>query len=155
MPILIELSPSEQKLCELIAQLRYESARGAGVRDQRIDTSGQMLDLNGFGAELAFCKAFNLYPDFTVGPRHGGYDVKTHKGTTVDVKCTKYENGHLVATKHKEKGQSDIYVLVVGEMPRYKIVGYLEEDLLLSESNLKDLGKGMGYAVSQDKLKPF
>lgn len=151
----IKLSDSEVKLCELISKLRYAAARSAGVKDQRIDDSGEFLDLNGFGAEPAFCKRYNLYPDFTVGARKGGFDVRTHKGATVDVKCTKYKTGHLVATAYKELGQSDIYVLITGVIPEYEIVGYATEAELLNDKNLKDLGHGKGFALSQEQLHKF
>lgn len=151
----VTLSPQEIAIVRYIAQKRYEAARSAGVKDQRLDTSSTVLDIEGFGAEMAFCKKFNFYPDFTVGARSGGFDVLTRKGAKVDIKYTQYQTGHLLATLKKKGTDTDIYVLVIGKLPNYTIVGYMAAEDLFKDENLKDMGHGVGYVASQEQLKPM
>ena len=148
----ITLNESEQAIAKFIGKSRYQSARTAGVKDQRLDSSGEMLDLNGFGAELAFCRLFNLYPDLAIGVRSGSSDAVTHKGTTVDVKTTRYQNGHILATLKKKVEDSDMYVMMIGDFPKYKFAGYIDAKDLLKKDNIKDLGHGKGYAVKISDL---
>ncbi len=151
----ITLTDEEQRICKWLAKERYKAARKAGVIDARLDTSGEFLDLNGLGAELIFCKMFNLYPDLSVGARSGGYDALTKKGYKVDVKTTKYQHGHLLATQKKKNEKTDIYVLMIGDFPTYRFAGFIDKEELFDEKNLKNLGHGTGYAVSQNQLKQY
>ena len=61
-----------------------------------------MTDLEGIGAELIYCKVNNLYPDLETDiyplPEE---DAITKQGLRVDVKSTKYPNGHLLAVLGK------------------------------------------------------
>jgi hypothetical protein len=152
---IVTLNHTEQLIVQFIAKQRFKSNRESGVKDRKVDQNTEMPDLNGFGAEMAFCKIFNLYPDFSIEPRKGTYDVLNKKGERVDIKTTKYRNGHLLALKTKTKKDCDIYILVVGEFPSYQIAGSISSEELLQETNIKDLGYGNTYAVSQDKLLPI
>ncbi len=63
----ISLNEAEQRLCQHIAKKRYEINRESGTFDaKKGGQSNEFVDLNGFGGEMAFCKAFNLYPDTEV-----------------------------------------------------------------------------------------
>ena len=50
---------------------------------------------------------------------------------------------------------SDVYVLLVGEMPTYRIAGYAMAEELINPATLTDLGYGPVYALPQDKLRRF
>jgi len=104
------------------------------------------------GAEIAFCKLYNIYPDLTITHRSGGYDCITCSGAKVDVKATIYFSGKLLAVINKHKSDADIYVLMVGKFPTYTWVGWAKAGDLLSDENIIDLGYGPTYALSQDKL---
>jgi len=109
------------------------------------------IDLNGAGGELAFCKAFNIYPELTYhGPDE--YDCITSNAHRIDVKTTRYIDGRLVCVRTKKLGNCDLYVLVTGKMPKYQIVGFATEEELINKTSLKDLGHGPSYVIERNDL---
>jgi len=150
----VTLTESEFRICRWLAAQRHSGARAAGVTDQQMGPqSAEQTDLDGIGGEFAFCKAANLYPDMTIGARAGGFDAQLH-GMSVDVKTTRYENGKLLATLGKSIASADIYVLVVGTIPEYRIAGWVHGVTLIHPRNIRDLGRGPGYALDQHDLLP-
>jgi hypothetical protein len=151
----ITLNKAEQKLATYLAKCRYANARANGIPDKKIGPqSNWQTDLEGIGAEIAYCKAMNLYPDLEITQ---GYtpteDCVTPHGDSVDVKTTKYRNGHLLATLKKAKKSCDLYALVVGSFPSYRIAGHMSHDELCRDDRIKDMGHGKGYAAPQDELE--
>jgi hypothetical protein len=71
------------------------------------------------------------------------------------VKVTAYPDGCLLANPSKKKHPSDIFALLIGEMPVYRIAGYAHAADLIHEDNLTDLGYGPVYAMDQSSLKQF
>lgn len=149
----VELTNVEQVVVKWLADQRYKSARAGGVTDAKMGPqSTENTDLEGLGAELAFCRLHNLYPDLTVGPRSGGVDC-TIGTMKVDVKTTKYKTGKLLATlKKKDEVEVDIYALMIGEFPKYTLVGWAWKDDLIQDENIGDLGYGKGYILEQKQL---
>jgi hypothetical protein len=151
----ITLSSNEQRLATFIAKMRYANARSNNVKDLKMgDQSNEQTDLEGFGAELAFCKLMNIYPDLET-ENYPSYDCMDCNGITYDVKSTIYPNGHLLATLKKKNNPPDKYVLCVGEFPEYKIVGEIGADEFLQDSNIGNLGKGPGFMLTQAELHPI
>lgn len=152
----ITLSENEQRLARFIGQKRYATARSNNVKNLKIgDQSNEEIDLEGFGAELAFCKLMNIYPDLETGDSLPNFDCVSRFGVTIDVKTTKHKTGHLLATLKKKNNPPDKYVLIIGEFPSYQIVGEIGADEFLQDSNIKSLGKGDGYVLSQAELQPL
>ena len=153
----ISLNSAEQILAKFLAKARYDNARSKGKPDLKMGgQSNWETDLEGIGGEIAACKHFGVYPDTEVDlitlPK---FDLVTKKGKRIDVKTTKYATGKLLATKKKQLGECDAYVLVVGEFPDYRLVGWATDEELLNDNNLVDLGHGEGYALTQDQLRKF
>jgi hypothetical protein len=150
----IELNEIEQTLAKLIGKKRYKTNRESSITNNRIGKqSDEATDLNGIGAEIAFCKYANLYPDYSLFPRKGGADCIDRKGNKIDVKTTTYKTGHLIAVGTTTKGNVNFYVLMVGDMPTYEYKGWCTEDDLLKEENLRDFGYGKpSYALPQESL---
>jgi len=153
----IILNECEQKLAKYLAVSRHSNARGKGKPNAKMgNQSDEETDLEGIAGELVVCKSLNLYPDTDIDlidlPK---YDLMTAKGSRVDVKTTKYLSGRMLATKKKKVDDCDIYVLVVGEFPAYRIAGWCKSEELLRPENLIDLGHGEGYALSQKDLRAF
>ena len=114
---MITLSDPEQLLATYVARKRYEYNRNTGTKNNKLGPqTDEFTDKEGIAAEIAFCKMMNLYPDLSTENRPP-HDAILKDGTTVDVKATKYRNGHLLATDSKGNSRSDIYVLMVGEFP--------------------------------------
>jgi len=149
------LNEAEKKLATFLAKERYRKNRERGVDDLKIGgQSCEFTDLQGIGAEIAFCKVHNIYPDMSLDD-YPDEDALMKDGRLADVKCTKYENGHLLCVTWKKNRNVDIYVLVVGEFPRYRIAGFKCAGELFDDSNIKDFGYGPSYAVSQSELERF
>ena len=83
------------------------------------------MDIQGVGAEIAFAKAYGLYPPFDIGIRSGSCDFVVN-GKTVDVKTSKHQNARLIVAPDKvnEDHSCDIYVLATGELPTFNFRGY-------------------------------
>jgi hypothetical protein len=152
---MIVLNNPEQKLATYIAKKRAENP--AEIEMRKGPQSEWEMEINGVGAEIAFCKVFNIYPNMAVDGPDDGIDCYLHDGTAVDVKSTTHENGHLVAGlwKKNAKKHPDICVLVIGEFPEYRIVGAMLTEKLLQEDKIKDLGHGPLYAATQRELFKF
>ena len=153
----IELNSVEQALAEGIAKRRYNKCRKDGIKNCKIgDQSNHFTDLEGFAAELAFCKLHNIYPDLLIQPRSSiddNGDCLLHiEHGRVDVKTTKYQNGRLLAPLWKSKNSADIYALMVGEFPKYKFVGFIKSSDFLIDSNIGEIKGRRTYMISQDKL---
>lgn len=147
------LTDEEQEFAKLIARRRGEMNREKKIYNRRMSTrdSDFEVDLQGIGAEMYFAKTFNLYPDFAVG-HAPPYDAILPDGRTIDIKATKWKNGHLLAAPWKKKKElPDVYVLIVGQFPEYRIAGWMTADELLREERMS-VGKMTGYVAGQEEL---
>ena len=151
----VTLSEAEQKLALFLAKQRYANARSKGIKDNKIgDKSNADTDIEGMAEEIAACRLLNVYPDLQTDkiPIH---DLITSKGYTVDVKVTKYQSGKLLAVRNKNQNPCDFYMLMIGSFPSYHCAGFAHSSDLLAENTLTDLGKGLGHALTQDRLMPI
>jgi hypothetical protein len=153
----ITLNECEQKIAKHLASKRYSNARNNGKPNAKMgNQSDKETDLEGIAGELVVCKAMNLYPDTETNSTDlPKYDLITAKGTRVDVKTTKYSSGRMLATIKKKIEDCDVYILVVGQFPSYRIAGWCWATELLKKDNLINLGHGEGYALNQHQLKTF
>mgnify|MGYP001284669909 FL=1 len=153
----ITLNENEQKFAEYLAKKRWDFNRDKGTPHLYSGPQpDEQTDVEGMGGELAYCKLMNIYPDFETNPTEmPTYDCVSRLGVRIDVKTTKFRSGHLIAPLAKAKKPPDKYVLVVGEIPTYSIVGEVWAVDLLHEGNLKDFGYGNCYAVTQVELNPI
>lgn len=153
--MLIELNIAEQKLAIYLAKCRFENARKRGKPNMKMgDQSNEQTDLEGVGAEIAYCKMMNVYPDTEIALESlPPEDAVLPDGRLVDVKVTKYPSGRLLATLKKKVGDVDLYVLVTGSFPKYRIVGQMGSAELIQAGRVDDLGHGPGYIATQDELE--
>ena len=146
----VTLNETEQIIAKHLAKRRYENNRKRGVTDRQMGPqSSESTDLEGIGAEIVFAKIFNLFPD--LGDIPGKEDGISMKGSTYDVKTTKYKNGRLLAVLNKRKEDCEFYVLMIGEFPTYRLTGYATAEELLSGKYIDDLGHGRGHAMKQSE----
>lgn len=150
----VELCEAEQRLAKYLAAERERMNRDGGVTNSRVGPqSDAETDLTGIGAELAFCRIMNVYPDLTLGPRKGGADG-WWAGRACDVKGSRYPDGKLLARPTKlERHGATLYALMTGEFPSYVFRGLTSADALLRADRLIDLGHGQTYAMTQDDLR--
>jgi len=134
--------------------MRTLVARNNYVNDRKMgNQSGHQIDEDGVIGEFAFCRHYNIFFDLGVSPRSGSFDCIL-KGKRVDIKTTRYKTGKLLATT-KVNPDVDIYVLAILDGYDITFAGWVEKEELISDKNLKDLGRGLGYSLEQSELKSF
>jgi len=152
--IKVELTDAELMVAKMLGGLRTIVGRTAGVTDRKVtNQSGLSIDEDGMIAEYAFCKHFNIFPDIVPGPRSGSYDC-VYQGKRIDVKSTRYPDGRLLATL-KDNPDVDIYVLAVLSGNTVTFPGFATKSALCRKENETDLGRGIGYAMDQERLVKF
>lgn len=153
----VSLSRVEQDICLAISKLRFTNNRIKNISNSKIGPqSDEFTDLEGIGAELAFAKLSNTYPDFSINTRSSSLgtdygDLKLHNNQSVDVKTTKYNSGKLLAVLWKTE-VADLMVLMVGKFPNYEFRGCMKSCDLLIPERIGDLGYGKTYMASQNEL---
>lgn len=152
----VTLNPTEQLFCIWVAEERFKNNRASGVTNSRRGSQPDFeTDLEGFASEMAFCKLFNLFPDFSIEPRSSQNDtgdVKLHNGKTVDIKATIYANGRLIAVPWKTS-PVDYFALMIGSFPTYRFMGFMKREDLINPKRLGNLGYGPTYIAEQKDLK--
>lgn len=152
----IILSKEEQKICEYIGKSRYLINREKGVTDKKIgNKDNKSMDDDGFGGEFAFCKLFNLMPDFLVQvtqTNKNDYDAIIFNCIKIDVKTTPVITGRLLTPLWKVD-EVDCYALMVGEMPSYTFKGFMLRENLKQDKRIGSLGYDKGYIAKQHELK--
>lgn len=154
--LFITLTEEDQKLVRDIAKKRTDHAKKKGFYNNWGSVDGYDIDLEGFGAEVAFCRLFKCEPDVTIGLKKDDYDTITKKGSKVDVKWTQNINNGLLVKVTKEKKKTDVYVLTTGNFPSYEVIGYAYQADVFQESNIEDSKFGhKNHHIGLDKLKSF
>ena len=150
----VVLTESEARIVEWLAAQRSCSARKNNIKDAKIGPQNSLqIDIDGLKGEFAFAKLFNLWPDLQIG-RRSIHDVESCIGG-IDIKTTRYRTGRLLASRKKLEIPSVWYALMWLEDDKtVHCVGAAPASELLNESRLKDLGRGVGYAMEQAELIP-
>lgn len=162
----VTLNNGEVAIATVIGTMRATTARAAGVTNKKVGPQTDVkTDITGFAAELAFCKSQNIHADFTIGPQALGADCSMpnpggcwcdEQGlSSVDVKATSYDTGRLIVPPHKKKSGTNIYALVTGRMPVFKIVGYASAEEVFSETNYRLFNGQHSYILEQSQLHSF
>lgn len=148
----VELNEFEVSICQMIGSMRHLSNRANHIKDGRVGKQSALeTDQNGVIGEYAFCKHFNLHFDFDVSTRSGSYDCKLNN-KRIDIKTTKYQRGHIVATL-KDNPDVDIYVMAILDGTTVTFPGWIEKENFINPANIKDLGHGKSYVLDQSQLK--
>lgn len=154
--ISITLTEEDQILVRDIAKKRTDHAKAKGFYNNWGEVNGYDIDLEGFGAEVAFCRKFDCEPDTSIGLKDDDYDTITKKGSKVDVKWTQNINNGLLVKCTKVKKKVDVYVLTTGNFPHYDIVGFAYQKDVFQEKNIKDSKFGhKNYALTLEELRSF
>jgi hypothetical protein len=104
------------------------------------------MDIEGAGAEMAYCKLADAYWTGSIGTFHEA-DV----GKDIQIRHTILKDGRLIVRSGDNPNHK--YVLVIGSMPNYTIVGWIKGvDAKKNEFILNPNGKGDAYFVPQNKL---
>lgn len=154
----IKLNAVEQRLTRYLAKIRvrhFLTTRPESITlygSTKGDYENNMI--GSIGAEIAYCRAMNAFPCLEPVDRCY-YDVQLYTGDRVDVKWTKNPNGPM-QIKMKEPGKpwADLFVLMVGSFPEYKLVGYIDKARATADEMICTTQQSVGYAVPQSALSP-
>ena len=152
----IRLTDGEHETAKLLAKLRNINNDAVGaVATPYGDYDVDKHLPDAIGAEMAVAQALNIYPDLTVHPRSGGAELVTDGGLCLDVKQTSREDGNLLVSTEKTVDDADVYILVHGTLPDYKIMGWAYAEDVIKGMNKTDLGYGFVYLYLVQFLKVF
>ena len=150
----VQLDNVDIIICQMVGRMRCMSNKAHGVKEgKRSNDKCEKINVEGFMAEYAFCKHFNLFPDFEIKPRSGSYDA-LYNGYRYDIKSTRHKNGRLIATT-KVNPDVDIYILAILDDTEVEFIGYAFKEELIRPQNIKNLGYGDTYVLERNKLHKF
>jgi methionine-rich copper-binding protein CopC len=154
--MIISMTPSETAIAQVLAVMRNTNARHNNVTDKQVSKQSPIeIDRDGVLSEMAFGKAFNLYPDLAVKSTRSGVDLVGKNGNRIDVKSTRYKAGRLIIHIDKPLDEVDIYALAIVDGDNVDLVGYIKATDAMKKENIKDLGYGDVYVIEQDALIKF
>jgi|TARA_Y100000310_G_C20603272_1_gene774180 hypothetical protein len=154
----LELTQPDQQLIEEMSATICKQDRSYFVNNFKRDktTTLYQMNLNGFGAELSFCRLCGVEFDSSTIQKESHFnnaDAILKDGTTVDVKNTTYPNGRLIVRTGKESKLIDIYALVIGKFPVFKFSGWASYKDIIQQKLIVDLGWGDSYCLPQTSLR--
>lgn len=149
----VTLTIIEQRLARTLARAWTEY-------DNTIDYPGTISGLddltnntNAIGAELAFCRIHNIYPNLNLNgfERH---DCTLPDGTKVDVKYSPHENPnyHLIVQIKNYKKYPDVYALMTGTWPIYHYWGYVPKKDIIRPERINNNLPVPAYAYPRKEL---
>jgi hypothetical protein len=142
----VTLTTREMAICMMMGALRMW--QGAKLDTTIIDKD--KASPQGFMAEYAFSKQFNLHLDIIGNLEKDSFDFISREGNTIDVKSTDNLDGNLLV----KKPMHDIYVLAIVDGSTVYLIGYATKQMLLDEGK-RDLGHGPTYFVNRRDLKTW
>lgn len=148
----IALNDAEQRLVKYLAQKRFDHDRAVNAKATIYhDASALENEINSMGAELAYCKMVNCYPDLDPG-HFGAFDALRRDGATVDIKNTVRPLGRLLVKAKGRNSDPDLYVLMIGKFPIYQYAGEIRSSDVLQECNIDKSLPFPAYAVDKERL---
>lgn len=150
----ITLNEQEQAICHYIAKQRQANNRRCKVKNNNVTKhSDYDVELQGFGGEMAFCKAFNVIPDFEISARSAASDKGDCNvdGFLIDVKTTRSHMSNLCVGLNK-KPTVFAYALMTGKFPTFTYRGVFLANSLLVDERIKEIKTGRVYMAYQHEL---
>lgn len=150
------LNDSEQRLAEYVTKQRLAYNKKTNATPTvYTDESLYMNNLHSYGAEIAFCKLHNVFPDTDWNIRH--MEDAVVQGSTVDVKHTKRTGGNLFVKKmNRRDGYPDYYAQMVGKFPTYEFKGFISRERMIQEERVRKFHKNgfhsQSYVAEQAEL---
>lgn len=150
----VPISDMELDVIKYLAYKREETNKRNKVPDTAKSLESHItLNVRGLIGEYGFCKFYNLHLDFNYHTRSGGYDC-LFNNVRIDVKCTEYPKGRLLATT-KENYDVDVYVLSIYENNYLDLKGWMTKEEFISPKNLHNFYGNINYVVEQSDLRPM
>ena len=130
----INLHPRVRDEGYRLGRARYENNRQHAINTHQIKGVDPVKsDCEGVCGELAFAQMVGAGDDqikhIGVTTRESDEGDVIYNGVRIDVKTTRYLNGHLLIYSHKlQNPKIDGYVLMVGHFGRYCFKGFISSD---------------------------
>jgi len=151
--IRLYLTSSEIEICHYIGKYRNAITSKQGVdRKQDQAKDNLQISIDGVISEYAVAKALNVNFDLNCDYRKFGADLKSRKGNQIDVKSTTTIGGNLNAVIWSERKSADIFILTEIHSSFVGLIGWIDKERLLIPENIKNVGYGDYYSISQSKL---
>lgn len=157
----VTLTQEEIRICREIAERRNDSCKKIGKTDLKFSHfDSEELDFIGFSGEFAFCKMFNLMPDFYIGKNPASKrldkgDCVLH-GLIIDVKTTIHKFGQLKCPKWQIDPEIHLYALMIMYPDHsYEFRGFFPADKVFVPSRLGSCQYPDRYIVDQYELLEF
>lgn len=148
----IELNDLEQKLAKYMGYKRFQYCRKVGAKSTVYgNRNPSNSEVSQYGAELAFCKIMNIYPD-TAYDKFNPEDCILSGHTRIDVKYTDLETGRLLAKKKDWSNPPDYFALMIGKFPKYRFAGFMKASELLTDRRLDRTLPFPAYTAQQYEL---
>lgn len=151
---LITLTEYEQAIARYSAEHRTANNRRNKVRNNNFtNRPDQEIELQGFGAEMAFCKLFNSFPDFTIGVRSAKEDRGdcAVEGLRIDVKSNRNANGDLFVGINKHPTVY-AYALMTGLFPQFTFRGFMLASEIMAKHRVAKMPGGLCFKAEQREL---
>jgi len=154
--ILVKLTPRESLICKRVGQARNEASIADGKHGANGFKGGvddcEMIHVEGVCGEMAFAKAFGIYPSLTINTYKEGFDVGKFQ-----IRCRTEDYYELYIRPNDP--DSKRYVLVTrtnGRFHHYQIRGYYwSQDAKAHPEWLKNHGdRPAAHFVPHDQLLP-
>jgi hypothetical protein len=159
--MIVVLTPAERKLAEYLGLARkkhHEETRPNKITLYGHLTPEDYLDTltRSFAAEIAFCKAMNLFPCTEVVDK-ANRDATLHDGRGVDVKSTANPRGPVCLKKKERMVLTDLYVQVLTHRHHegvYTLTGWIPCKEAIVDRFFQDVPNPY-WAVPQTHLRPM
>jgi len=119
-PIDVVLTPMEEAMAVTLGTGRQEEALQSKRKDQHgfDGKKGLQIHIEGAAGEIAFAKAFGLYPGFTINTFKAA-DI----GANIQVRTRSDKRYGLIV--RPDDADDSIFVHVIGARPNYAIMGWM------------------------------
>lgn len=150
--VIIELSKTEQEVVKLIALQRIIKVKEERLRQTIYggDKTPLWAEIHAYGAEIAFCKHYNVFPDLSAGV-YNMYDCIVD-GKKIDVKHTTRPNGKLMVKAKGWTDPPDYFAMLTGKFPVYRYVGFMPAADLLVPERIDESLPFPAYVATQNEL---
>jgi hypothetical protein len=139
----VRLTPIECIISVVVGFSRQLRAKKGWFKsNRRSDLPGWVIHIIGAAGELAVCKHFGIYFDPALdGDIIGKADLR-YGSQMIDVKtrCSEDYTGNLWVSNKDADSETDIYMLVIGDFPVMRIVGWAYKEEVETEEYLQDDG---------------
>lgn len=155
--IKVVLKPSEYAMAAYLSSVRQFANEQCGIQDKQMGANdGLKIAIDGYVAELAVCRHFNVMPDVSFDPRRGGWDCVI-QGKKVDIKSTKLNRYDVFIPERKKFNDVDRYIWCWVDFRTVFIIGWFKAEDIFKAENLTQSPRPneKHYAVDLHNARPL